>query len=261
VTRPAASPAALVMARAPDDPAAVPGLAPLLGPDRAAALQTLLIRRAAGWAVAASPGAAFVAVTPPEAEGSGGASGVAGPGEPASADAVWGSAPSSDAVSGSAASADAVPGSAPSGSPALGTAAVATLVPAGVRALAARDLEDAIAQVGGGPLLIAGTGCPRLGPAHAAAALDDLRAGCDVVFGATLDGGWYLAGLRAPRPELLAVAALRKGGIGAVLARARELGADVGMLRHERVLATPDDAAALVADPLVDAALRAALSA
>jgi glycosyltransferase A (GT-A) superfamily protein (DUF2064 family) len=241
VTRPAASPAALVMARAPDDPAAVPGLAPLLGPDRAAALQTLLIRRAAGWAVAASPGAAFVAVTPPEAEGSGGASGVAGPGEPASSDGVSGGALS--------------------GSPALGTAAVATLVPAGVRVLAARDLEDAIAQVGRGPLLIAGTGCPRLGTAHAAAALDDLRAGCDVVFGATLDGGWYLAGLREPRPELLAVAALRKGGIGAVLARARELGAEVGMLRHERVLATPDDAAALVADPLVDAALRAALSA
>jgi glycosyltransferase A (GT-A) superfamily protein (DUF2064 family) len=226
VTGPAASPAALVVARAPDDPAALPGLAPHLGRDRTAALQALLIRRAAAWAAAAAPGAAFVAVTPRDA----GTMGVPAPGEAATPDAGGG-------------------------------AAVATLLPAGVDVLAARGLDDAIAQVGRGPLLIADTGCPRLGARHAAAALDDLRAGCDVVFGATLDGGWYLAGLRDPRPELLAVAALREGGIGAVLARARALGAEVGMLRHERVLATADDAAALVADPLVDDALRAALSA
>ena len=55
------------------------------------------------------------------------------------------------------------------------------------------------------------------------------RAGCDIVFGATLEGGWYLAGLREPRPELLARRARRcaTGGIGAVLgarARARRRG-------------------------------------
>jgi glycosyltransferase A (GT-A) superfamily protein (DUF2064 family) len=134
-------------------------------------------------------------------------------------------------------------------------------VPAGVDVFAVPGLAAAVAHAGPGPLLVAGAGCPRLGPAHAAAALADLDAGCDVVFGATLTGGWYLAGLRAPRPELLAVADLRGGGIGAVLGRARELGAEVGLLRHERVLATPGDAAALAADPLVDAELRAALSA
>jgi uncharacterized protein len=124
-------------------------------------------------------------------------------------------------------------------------------------------LAAAVARVGRGPLLIAGTDCPRLGAAHAAAALDDLAAGCDVAIGATLEGGWYLAGLREPRPELLAVASdawQRHGGIGLVLERAREHGADVGMLRHERLLVTPADAAAMLADPLLPADLRAALT-
>ena len=44
------------------------------------------------------------------------------------------------------------------------------------------------------------------------------------------------------------------------LERARRLGAEVGMLRHERLLVTPDDAAALLADPLLPAELRAALA-
>jgi uncharacterized protein len=127
----------------------------------------------------------------------------------------------------------------------------------------AEVLAAAIARVGRAPLLIAGTDCPRLGASHAAAALGDLAAGCAVVIGATLEGGWYLAGLREPRPELLAVAPeawQREGGIGLVLQRAAEFGAEVGMLRHERLLVTPADAAALLADPLLPAELRAALS-
>ena len=124
-------------------------------------------------------------------------------------------------------------------------------------------LGAAVARAGRGPILIAVPGCARLGPAHAAAALDDLAAGCDVVFGSTLEGGWYLAGLREPRPELLTVAPdawQRAGGIGLVLERARAAGASVGMLRHERLLATPGDVASLLADPLLDPELRAALS-
>ena len=115
-------------------------------------------------------------------------------------------------------------------------AAVAALLPAGVEAVAAADLRAGVAAVGRGPLLIAGTTCPRLGPAHATAALDDLASGCDLTFGSTLEGDWYLAGLREPRPELLELAALRSGGIGAALEQARALDASVGLLRHERVL-------------------------
>jgi glycosyltransferase A (GT-A) superfamily protein (DUF2064 family) len=208
------APAALVIARAASAGAVKPELEPLLGPERRVALQELLIRRAAAWAAAAAPGAAFVAVAGAVAD-------------------------------------------------------VAALLPPGVTAFAqegtdqAAILAAAIARIGRGPLLIAGTDCARLGVEHARAALDDLAAGCDVAIGATLEGGWYLAGLREPRPELLTVAPeawQREGGIGLVLKRAGELGAEVGMLRHERLLVTPADAAALLADPLLPDELRAALS-
>jgi hypothetical protein len=228
--------AALVVARAPGDPAALAGLAPLLDAGRRAALQALLIRRAAAWAAAAAPGAAFVAVAGP------GDVAVAGPGDVAVA------GPGDVAVAGLGDVAVA------------GLSAVAALLPPGVRAFAA-DLATAVARIGRGPLLIARADCPQLGPVHAAAALDDLAAGCGVVFGATLEGDWYLAGLRDPRPELLTVADERAGGIAPVIRRARELGVEVGMLRHERVLATPEDAAALLADPLLDTELRAAIDA
>jgi glycosyltransferase A (GT-A) superfamily protein (DUF2064 family) len=229
------SAAALVVARAPGDPGALPALAAQLGVERAAALQALLIRRAAAWAAAAAPGAAYVALM--------------------LADGAHGEASAGDAAGSRRA------GAGPAVTAAGELDAVAELVPPGVAVFAASDLAAAVAHFGRGPLLVAGAGCPRLGAAHAAAALADLEAGCDVVFGSTLEGGWYVAGLREPRPELLSLAALRHGGIGAVLRRAGELGVEVGLLRHERMLATPDDAAALVADPLVDAELRAALSA
>ena len=207
-------PAALVIARAPSARPVKPELQPLLGAARCAALQALLVRRAAEWAAAVAPGAAFVAV-----EGA------------------------LDEVAG--------------------------LLPAGVTAFPqqggdpAAVLASAVARVDRGPLLVAGTDCTRLGAGHAAAALEDLAEGCDVAIGATLEGGWYLAGLREPRPELLAVAPAgwqRAGGFSVVLRRAAELGAEVGMLRHERALVTPADAAALLADPLLPAELRAALS-
>ena len=49
-----AVPAALIVARAPGDPAALAGLAPLLDAPRREALQAVLIRRAAAWAAAAA---------------------------------------------------------------------------------------------------------------------------------------------------------------------------------------------------------------
>ena len=145
---------------------------------------------------------------------------------------------------------------------------VAALLPAGATAFAQEGegeaaVAAALARAGGGPTLIASADCPRLGAVHAAGALADLGAGCDVVFGFTLDGGWYLAGVREPRPDLIGLAQAareQESGIGPLLGRARALGAVVGMLRHERTLATPGDAAALLADPLLAPELRAALS-
>jgi uncharacterized protein len=150
---------------------------------------------------------------------------------------------------------------------------VAPLVPAGTDLLAqagghlgerlAAAVERVFALAGGGPLLVAGTDVPRLSGAHAEAALTDLANGCDASFGPALDGGYYLAALAAPHPELFGLRQDAWGG-PTVLARtleiAREHGLELGLLRYERDLDTPLDARALLADPLsppdVVAALR-----
>ncbi len=61
--------AAVVLARAPIPGACKTRLEPLLGPDGCARLQAALIVRAAAWAEAAAPGAAFVSFTPGDAAG------------------------------------------------------------------------------------------------------------------------------------------------------------------------------------------------
>ncbi|HYI20864.1 MAG TPA: DUF2064 domain-containing protein [Solirubrobacteraceae bacterium] len=106
-------------------------------------------------------------------------------------------------------------------------------------------------ELGRGPLLLLRALCPRLGAEHVGAALADLGAGCDAVYGPTLDGDWYLAGLAAPRAELLA---------RSPFAVAREQGLEVGLLRHERALRGPGDVAAFLADPLTSGDVRAALA-
>jgi len=114
----------------------------------------------------------------------------------------------------------------------------------------------------GGPLLVIGTDMPRLGRAHAAAALADMDAGADASFGPALDGGYYLLALREPRAELLALAPQDWGGptvLAKTLRIAAELELDIGLLRTERDLDTPVDAAAFLADPLTPVAVRAAL--
>ena len=55
-------------------------------------------------------------------------------------------------------------------------------------------------------------------------------------------------------------AELRAGGVGVALQRARELGAEIGLIRHERALRDAADAAAYLADPLTPPDVRAALS-
>jgi glycosyltransferase A (GT-A) superfamily protein (DUF2064 family) len=211
---------ALVLA-APPLPGARPALAPLLGAAGAARLQGVLLASAARWALDAAPGAAVVAVA-------GGREGIA---------------------------------------------ATRAVVPAGVEVVAQdpdAPLRARVAAVaagrGDGPLLVAGTSCPALGPGHTAMAFQDLAEGCDAALGPMLDGHCYLAALRDPGlldlPPVAAdpaLGALATGLFPALLATAQAAGLVVGRLRFERALRTPGDAAALLADPIADPALRAAL--
>jgi glycosyltransferase A (GT-A) superfamily protein (DUF2064 family) len=68
-------------------------------------------------------------------------------------------------------------------------------------------------------------------------------------FGPGAAGGWYLIGLARWLPEAF-------GGDAFGIAGAGE---ELGLLRMERLLATPEDANALVVDPLTPPDLRAAL--
>lgn len=124
---------------------------------------------------------------------------------------------------------------------------------------------DAVARERpGAPLVVVGTDLPTLRPAHAAAALDDLRTGCDVSIGPTTDGGLYLIALRKPLPELLALPPAAWGGpkvARLVLERVVQAGLDVGMLRAERDLDDPQDARAFLADPCTPADVLQALHA
>jgi glycosyltransferase A (GT-A) superfamily protein (DUF2064 family) len=124
--------------------------------------------------------------------------------------------------------------------------------------IAAR-LADAAARVyvhHAGPLLIVWPDLPRLRVDHARAALDDLAAGCDVVLGPAIDGGFYLIGISRPMPKLFALpeGAWRSPDVMTMgLAAARDAGLEVGLLRAERALHRPDDVRAALADPLLPA--------
>lgn len=115
-----------------------------------------------------------------------------------------------------------------------------------------------------GPLLVVLPDVPGLSPTHAQAALEDLAAGCDVSVGPAMGGGFYLLGLRAPRPALLAAAGAAPGAeatAGGLLAAVGASGLSVGLLPSERDLHTLEDARSLLADPLAPADVRAALAA
>jgi uncharacterized protein len=53
-----------------------------------------------------------------------------------------------------------------------------------------------------GPVLVIGTDCPSLLPAHLRAAADALREGCDVAVIPAEDGGYVMIGMRQPQPAL-----------------------------------------------------------
>ena len=113
--------------------------------------------------------------------------------------------------------------------------------------------------VGEGPLLIARPELPVWRSLHGSAALSDLTDGCGIAVGPVFDGGFYLIGLAEPLPGLLE---LRDGpdAMNQAFMAAHEAGIEVGLLRAERGLRSAADVAAALADPLLDAELRALLS-
>ncbi len=118
-------------------------------------------------------------------------------------------------------------------------------------------LADAAGRVfarADGPLLIVWPDLPRLRPEHAAGALEDLDAGCDLVLGPAIDGGFYLVGLARPLPRLFTLPeqAWRSPDVMKVgLAAVSEAGLELGILRAERALQRPADVRAALADPLL----------
>lgn len=137
------------------------------------------------------------------------------------------------------------------------------LVPDGVRLLPQRgaDLGERVAAAAGdvlsgraGPLPVIGTGAPTLTPALLDRAAAALREPADAVLGPALDGGYYLIGLHRPQPDLFALDPGLWGGdrvLAATLAAAHAAGLTVRLLPRVRDLDTPEDAAALLADPLL----------
>ncbi|HWF74277.1 MAG TPA: DUF2064 domain-containing protein [Solirubrobacteraceae bacterium] len=113
-----------------------------------------------------------------------------------------------------------------------------------------------------GPVLVVWPDLPRLRPEHAAAALDDLSAGCELALGPLIDGGFYLIAVDEPQPKLfdLPEHAWRAPDIlEMALAAARDTGLEVGILRAERALHRPADLRAARADPTLAPELAAIL--
>jgi uncharacterized protein len=137
----------------------------------------------------------------------------------------------------------------------------ASLFPQNGDGIAGR-LADASARVfarSDGPLLIVWPDLPQFRADHASATLEDLDAGCDVVFGPVIDGGLYLIGISRPLPSLFALPeqAWRSPDVMMLgVAAAREAGLEIGILRPERALHRPADVRAALADPLVPEEVR-----
>lgn len=109
------------------------------------------------------------------------------------------------------------------------------------------DLGERIGRVfealckSGRPVLVVGSDCPALtAPRIRAAAARLGRA--DVVIGPALDGGYYLIGLRQPRPELFRDIPWSTGSVLEITrSRAEEAGLRVELLEAARDLDTPAD--------------------
>lgn len=109
------------------------------------------------------------------------------------------------------------------------------------------DLGERLGRVfealceGGQPGLVVGSDCPALTAARIRTAAERLGH-ADVVIGPALDGGYYLIGLRRPRPELFADIPWSTASVLEVTrSRAREAGLRVELLETARDLDTPED--------------------
>jgi hypothetical protein len=92
----------------------------------------------------------------------------------------------------------------------------------------------------------------------AAAALEDLRTGCDVALGPAFDGGFYLVAVRRPLPALFGLPEQVWRSADAMtvgLTAARDSGLEVGILRAERALHRPADVRAALVDPTLPEAV------
>ncbi|MGH2894051.1 MAG: hypothetical protein ACRDPM_12410 [Solirubrobacteraceae bacterium] len=124
-------------------------------------------------------------------------------------------------------------------------------------------VERMFTETGGGPVLIVWPVLARWRPEHAAAALDDLAAGCEACVAPVFDGGLYLLALARRIPALLALPAATWDSpdvTGLVLAPINDAQAPVGLVRPERALRRPADVHAALADPLLDEELRSLLT-
>lgn len=116
---------------------------------------------------------------------------------------------------------------------------------------------EAVAQLDRpGPLLLVAPDVPRLDDDLATAALGDLAAGCVMSLAPGTEGRPYLLAFPSPAAPAVALLAASDRHRDSLLARAAGLG-EIGLLRSERRLVTPDDARALAVDPLAPAGLRA----
>ncbi|MDJ0346586.1 TIGR04282 family arsenosugar biosynthesis glycosyltransferase [Streptomyces sp. H10-C2] len=137
------------------------------------------------------------------------------------------------------------------------------LVPAEVRLLPQRGhhlgqrlaaaVDDVFAKHAG-PLLVVGTDAPTLTGDLLTAALGALASGSDAVLGLALDGGYYLIGMNRPHTRLFALDPDLWSGnhvLAATLDLAHRQRLRTHLLPVLRDLDTPQDAAALLTDPLL----------
>jgi glycosyltransferase A (GT-A) superfamily protein (DUF2064 family) len=123
-------------------------------------------------------------------------------------------------------------------------------------------VERVFAEARSSPVVVVWPVLPHWRPAHAAAVLDDLAAGCEASVAPVFDGGLYLLALARSMPALLALPEETWDSpdvIGHVLAPINAAEAPVGLVRPEAALRRPADVRAALADPLLDAELRALL--